>query len=154
MIEHSFAVPVQMIFRLQGFLLVESSYPLSCFMCLCHNVQLSRSLNFKSSSPPTVRATSIKTEKTEKPDKPAKSAEPAEPAQLAGWKDLNGMEKLGVVEVDPMLAPHQNHLRYRYREFLKRKMEIEKVEGSLENFAKGEYSSSLQSHQVLVIVMT
>ncbi|KAG0577711.1 hypothetical protein M758_5G168600 [Ceratodon purpureus] len=79
---------------------------------------LTRSLSFKASSPPIVKATSLK---TDKPDKPA------------GYE----VEKLGVVEVDPMLAAHQTHLRYRVREFLKRKAEIEKVEGSLEEFAKG-----------------
>jgi hypothetical protein len=84
-------------------------------------VQLTRSLSFKASSPSIVRATSLK---TDKPDKPAG----------------HEIGKLGVIEVDPMLAAHQIHLRYRYREFVKRKAEIEKVEGSLENFAKGEHS--------------
>lgn len=51
---------------------------------------------------------------------------------------MNGMEKLGVLEVDPYLTPHQTHLKYRVREFMKRKMEIDKYEGSLEDFAKGE----------------
>lgn len=88
-----------------------------------HNVQLTRSLSYKAISPSVVKATSLK---TDKPDKPAKPA--------AGHE----IEKLGVVEVDPMLASHQNHLRYRVREFMKRKAEIEKVEGSLEEFARGE----------------
>jgi len=85
-------------------------------------------LSFKASSPPASRpalewAASLK---TDKPDKPA------------GWKDMNGLEKLGVLEVDPYLAPHQTHLKYRVREYLKRKMEIDKYEGSLQDFAKGE----------------
>lgn len=88
------------------------------------NVQLSRSLSFKASSgAPLVKAASLK---TDKPDKPA------------GWKDMNGMEKLGVVEVDPLLTPHQTHLKYRVREYMKRQMEIQKFEGSLQDFAKGE----------------
>ena len=86
-----------------------------------HNVQLSRSLSFKASPATLVRAASLKT------DKPA------------GWKDLNGMEKLGVLEVDPYLNAHQTHLKYRVREYMKRMMEIEKYEGSLQEFAKGEH---------------
>ena len=89
-------------------------------MIVIHNLQLTRSLSFKASSP-VVKATSLK---TDKPDKPA------------GYE----IEKLGVIEMDPMLAGHQNHLRYRVREFMKRKTEIEKVEGSLEEFAKGKHS--------------
>ena len=101
-------------------------------MIVIHNVQLTRSLSFKASSPPIVKATSLK---TDKPDKPA------------GYE----VEKLGVVEVDPMLAAHQTHLRYRVREFLKRKAEIEKVEGSLEEFAKGEhfFTDGLRAIEVL-----
>lgn len=82
-----------------------------------------RSLSFKASSPSPVKATSLKTDKSDKP---------------AGWKDTSEVveEKWGV-EVDPMLAAHQDHLRYRMKEFVKRKSDIEKVEGSLANFAKG-----------------
>lgn len=99
-------------------------------------MQLTRSLSFKASSPSTVKATSLKTDKSDKP---------------AGSKDMSSVEKLGVVEVDPMLAAHQNHLRYRMREFMNRKMDIEKVEGSLEDFAKGEHSVTLHAYQQLEI---
>lgn len=87
--------------------------------CLC-GMQLSRSLSLKASSPVVVTATSLKT------DKPVE------------WKDTNGLDKLGVVEVDPLLAPHQNHLRYRVNEYMKRRQAIEEYEGGLEAFAKGE----------------
>jgi len=80
---------------------------------------VSRSLSLKGSSPAVVSATSLKT------DKPVE------------WKDTNGLDKLGVVEVDPLLAPHQNHLRYRVNEYMKRRQAIEEYEGGLEAFAKG-----------------
>ncbi|KAG0581581.1 hypothetical protein KC19_4G262800 [Ceratodon purpureus] len=83
---------------------------------------ISRTLSFKDISGPLVKAVSLK---TDKPDKPA------------GWKDLNGMGKLGVLEVDPSLNAHEIHLKYRVREYMKRKMEIENIEGSLQDFAKG-----------------
>lgn len=100
-------------------------------------MQLTRSLDFKAGSPLVVKATGIKTQKTDRADNPA------------GWEDMSGMKKLGVMEVDPMLTAHQDHLQYRFREYMKRKTEIEKVEGSLENFAKGEHFSSSQVYQVV-----
>lgn len=92
---------------------------LTQFCCL-GGLQVSRSLSLRASSPAVVTATSLKT------DKPVE------------WKDTNGLDKLGVVEVDPMLAPHQNHLRYRVNEYMKRRQAIEEYEGGLEAFAKGE----------------
>lgn len=99
-------------------------------------VQLSRSLSFQASSPPSSRpalakSASLKTDKAENP---------------AGWKDMNGMEKLKVLEVDPYLTPHQTHLKYRVREYLKRRMEIDKYEGSLEDFAKGLMTAHASLH--------
>lgn len=87
-------------------------------------------MDFKAGPRLVVKATGLKTEKTDRADNPA------------GREDTNVMKKLGVVEVDPLLTAHQEHLRYRFREYEKRKTEIEKVEGSLENFAKGEHISS------------
>jgi 1,4-alpha-glucan branching enzyme len=75
------------------------------------------------SSQATVKATSLK---TDKPDKPAGSKQV-----------VNEVKKLAVIDVDPMLADHQVHLNYRMQEYLKRKTDIEKVEGSLLDFAKG-----------------
>lgn len=86
---------------------------------------LTRRFSFKASCP-TVKASDLEA------DKPDNSADKPQP-----WKDMNGMQNLGVLELDPYLAPHRIHLRSRVREFMKRKMEIEKHEGSLEDFAEG-----------------
>ena len=40
-----------------------------------------------------------------------------------------------VVRLDPDLAPHADHLKYRWRRFLETKAAIEAAEGSLANFA-------------------
>lgn len=61
-----------------------------------------------------------------------KSTEPAV------WHDVEySKDGLGVVEVDPLLLSHQNHLRYRYSEFLQKKNAIDQYEGGLEQFSRG-----------------
>ena len=39
------------------------------------------------------------------------------------------------MRLDPDLAPHAEHLKYRWRRFLETKAAIEAAEGSLANFA-------------------
>ncbi|XP_002967402.2 1,4-alpha-glucan-branching enzyme, chloroplastic/amyloplastic isoform X2 [Selaginella moellendorffii] len=46
-------------------------------------------------------------------------------------------EDLPVVRVDPLLAPHQDHLKYRFSQYEGRKKAIEKYEGGLEKFSLG-----------------
>lgn len=47
-------------------------------------------------------------------------------------------DRLGVLDVDPDLAPHKEHLLYRFREFKARKEAFEKFEGGLEDFSLGQ----------------
>ncbi|CAM6098956.1 unnamed protein product [Calypogeia fissa] len=46
-------------------------------------------------------------------------------------------DRLGVLDVDPILEPHKEHLLYRFREYKARKEAFEKFEGSLEEFSLG-----------------
>lgn len=46
-------------------------------------------------------------------------------------------DRLGVLDVDPDLSPHADHLRYRFNQYQTKKELIEKYEGSLEEFSEG-----------------
>eukprot|EP00898_Chlorokybus_atmophyticus_P007345 jgi/Chlat1/7611/Chrsp64S07096 len=52
-------------------------------------------------------------------------------------KQLHEEEGLGVVAVDPQLAPHADHFRYRWQAYTRAKREIEEHEGGLEHFSRG-----------------
>lgn len=45
--------------------------------------------------------------------------------------------ELGIIKVDPQLAPFKDHLMYRWNQYRNTKQRIVEAEGSLENFAKG-----------------
>ncbi|KAJ7295059.1 hypothetical protein O6H91_Y215600 [Diphasiastrum complanatum] len=47
--------------------------------------------------------------------------------------------RLKVIEIDPTLTSHEDHLVSRYNLFLQRMQEIEEYEGGLANFALGEH---------------
>lgn len=54
------------------------------------------------------------------------------------WNDVEySRDGLGVVEGDPMLAEYEGHLRYRYNQFLTKKLAIDQHEGGLDSFSKG-----------------
>jgi hypothetical protein len=61
------------------------------------------------------------------------------PNQTAAWNDAEALRNLQVVEVDPLLIPHVHHLRYRFQEFLRQRSAIDKHEGGLEVFSRGQY---------------
>lgn len=54
------------------------------------------------------------------------------------WNDVEySRDGLDVVKVDPFLASHEGHLRYRYSQFLKMKRAIDDAEGGIEQFSRG-----------------
>eukprot|EP00897_Mesotaenium_endlicherianum_P001684 jgi/Mesen1/1543/ME001330S00501 len=54
------------------------------------------------------------------------------------WNEVEySRDGLELLEVDPMLASHQGHLRYRYSQFLQKKRAIDQHEGGLERFSRG-----------------
>jgi hypothetical protein len=61
------------------------------------------------------------------------------PNQTPAWNDAEALRNLQVVEVDPLLIPHVHHLRYRFQEFLRQRSAIDKHEGGLEVFSRGQY---------------
>lgn len=52
------------------------------------------------------------------------------------------MEHIGILSIDPGLEQHQDHFEYRVRRYLDQKSLIQKYEGGLEEFARGDFSSS------------
>jgi hypothetical protein len=61
---------------------------------------------------------------------PAGEAAPAAPAPPAA-------DSLSIMALDPQLAAHEGHLRYRQQQYLRTKASIERHEGSLAAFALG-----------------
>ena len=54
------------------------------------------------------------------------------------WNEVEySRDGLEVVDVDPLLASHKAHLRYRYSEFLQKKKLIDENEGGIEEFSRG-----------------
>lgn len=50
------------------------------------------------------------------------------------------MEHIGLLSIDPGLEPHKDHFKYRLTRYLDQKKLIDKYEGGLEEFARGDYS--------------
>lgn len=51
-------------------------------------------------------------------------------------------EKIGLFSIDPSLEQFKDHFRYRLKRYVDQKKLIEKYEGSLEEFAQGDLSTS------------
>lgn len=49
------------------------------------------------------------------------------------------MENIGLLSTDPGLEPFKDHFRYRVKGYIDQKKLIEKFEGGLEEFAKGDF---------------
>lgn len=47
-------------------------------------------------------------------------------------------ENIGLLDLDPLLKPHEAHFRYQMKRYNEQKKLIEKYEGSLEEFALGK----------------
>lgn len=47
-------------------------------------------------------------------------------------------ENIGILSVDPSLAPFKDHFKYRVGKYIEIKKLLEKHEGSVEEFAKGD----------------
>lgn len=53
------------------------------------------------------------------------------------------MEHIGILSIDPDLESHKDHFKYRLEKYLDQKKLIEKYEGGLEEFARGDFFLSL-----------
>ncbi|XP_031494666.1 1,4-alpha-glucan-branching enzyme 1, chloroplastic/amyloplastic-like [Nymphaea colorata] len=60
-------------------------------------------------------------------------------------------EVLGVLDMDPALREYEDHLRYRSRTYSEQKKQIEKYEGSLEEFAKGYLKFGLNREENYIV---
>jgi 1,4-alpha-glucan branching enzyme len=49
-------------------------------------------------------------------------------------------ENIGILNADSSLEPYKDHFKYRLKRYLHQKKLIEEYEGSLEEFAKGDYN--------------